>query len=170
MGIPKSDTTHLTESDLSILSLLSNDAHKSPSLVARESGLSSRTVKNRIEKLRRENTLFTLPDLRFEDIPGFLGAYLTYSYANSTVKSNVNRSLLEHFDSNCLWGGFGDPENGFLVLSAYTISDIQKFLQWTKQISGVAGARIDIPIETRSFAEKLQEFLSTANEQPNVMS
>lgn len=155
MALPQSETKSLKKSDLSILSALSNDAHKPPSIVAAELRLSSRTVRNRIEKLRKEKTLFTLPDLRFEDIPGFLGAYLSYSYVNNNVKESVDRALLSHFDPNYLWGGFGDPDGGFIVLSAYTISDIKRFLKWAKELSGVASARIDIPIETRSFPEKL---------------
>jgi DNA-binding Lrp family transcriptional regulator len=161
IALPKSETKRLTESDLSILSALANDVHKSPSLVARELGLSSRTVKNRIEKLRKEKTLFMLPDLRFEDIPGFLGAYLSFSYVNSTVKDVVDREMISHFDPNYLWGGFADSQNGFIVLNAYTVGDIQRFLHWSKELSGVANARIDIPIETRSFPEKLAELVSS---------
>jgi DNA-binding Lrp family transcriptional regulator len=161
MALPMSDTKSLTESDLSILSALANDARKSASLVAVELGFSSRTVKNRIEKLRKEKTLFALPDLRFEDIPGFVIAYLSYSYVNNTVKGTVDRAMISHFDPNYLWGGFADPENGFLVLNTYTIANIQKFFQWAKQQSGVASARIDIPIETRSFPEKLGELVSS---------
>ena len=94
IALLKSDTKSSTESDISILSALANDARKSPSLVAGELGLSSRTVKNRIEKLRKEKTLFTLPDLRFEDIPGFVAAYLSFSYVNNAVKGSVDRAIL----------------------------------------------------------------------------
>jgi hypothetical protein len=129
--------------------------------VASELGLSSRTVKNRIEKLRKEKTLFTLPGLRFEDIPGFVAAYLSYSYVNNTAKGTVDRAMISHFDPNYLWGGFADPERGFLALNAYTVANLQKFLQWSKEQPGVASARIDIPIETRSFPEKLGELVSS---------
>lgn len=161
MGLPKSQTKSLRKSDLQIVSAFSDDARKSPTLVASELGLSPRTVKNRIEKLRREKTLFTLPDLRFEDIPGFLGAYLSYSYVNSHAKGTVDQNMLSHFDPNYLWGGFADHENGFIVLNTNTVADIQRFLTWAKKQPGVANARIDIPIETRSFPEKLVELTSS---------
>ncbi|HKW05423.1 MAG TPA: AsnC family transcriptional regulator [Nitrososphaerales archaeon] len=161
MALPKSETNSLRKSDMSILSAMTNDARKSPSIVASELHLSPRTVKNRLEKLRKEKTILTMPDLRFEDIPGFLVVYLSYSYADNALKDRVDKAMISHFDSNYLWGGFSDPERSFIVLNAFAMADMRRFLQWSKEEPGVASARIDIPIETRSFPEKLRELASS---------
>jgi DNA-binding Lrp family transcriptional regulator len=63
MALPRSETVRLTETDMAIIQALSDDARKSSVLVARELGFSSRTVRNRVEKLRSENTLFALASL-----------------------------------------------------------------------------------------------------------
>ncbi len=160
MVLPMSDTTHLTETDLAIIRSLADDARKSSVLVAKELGFSTRTVRNRIEKLRKEKTLFTLPNLSLGEIAGLITAYISYSYSKSEVKGSVDRALLSHFDANYLWVGFSDPEQGYLVLNAPAMADVQRFLDWAKEQPGIASARVDIPIELISFPEKLGELLS----------
>jgi hypothetical protein len=114
-------------------------------------------VRDHIEKLRQEKTLFTLPNLSLGEIAGVITTYLSYSYTNKGVKGSVDRAMLLHFDSNYLWGGFSDLDNGFLVLNATTMADVEKFLEWTKEQPGVARAQVNIPIKLFSFPEKLAE-------------
>jgi len=163
-ALPQSDTTRLTETDLAIIQALAHDARKSSSLVAKELELSTRTVRSRTEKLRKEKTLFTIPNLSLGDIPGLIIAYLSYSYVNSDAKGSVDRAMLSHFDQNFLWGGFSDRENGFLVLNAPTMPDVQRFSEWAKEQPGVASAQVNIPIEMTSFPEKFGELLSAIPE------
>ncbi|MFI5420728.1 MAG: AsnC family transcriptional regulator [Nitrososphaerales archaeon] len=113
MALPKSETKQLTKTELDIIRDLSDDARKPYALVAKELGLSTRTVRNRIEKLRRERTFYAMPSLRISEIPGIIPVYLSYSYANKEVKRSVDQNMLSHFDGNYLWVGFSDPENGF---------------------------------------------------------
>jgi DNA-binding Lrp family transcriptional regulator len=77
MVTPVSKTERITETDVAIIRALSDDARKSPVLLAKELGLSTRTVRNRVEKLRRENTIFTLPNLNLGGIPGSIAVYLS---------------------------------------------------------------------------------------------
>jgi len=163
-ALPRSETTRLTENDLAIIQALAHDARKSSFVVAKELGISTRTVRNRIDKLRKEKTLFTIPNLSLADIPGLITAYLSYSYVNNEAKGPVDRAMLSHFDQNYLWGGFSDRENGFLVLNALTLADVQRFSEWAKQLRGVASTQVNIPIEMISFPEKLGELLRISPE------
>ena len=69
-AIPASRTSRMTETDMAIIRSLSNDARKSFVQVARELGLSVRTVRNHVERLRGENTIFSVPTLNIGGIPG----------------------------------------------------------------------------------------------------
>lgn len=158
-GLPKSETQKLTEVDRGILQALSKDALKSSSSVARELGLSARTVRNRIERLRRERTIFMFPNLNMTNIVGFIPAVLSYTYSSADTKSSVDRGVFMQFDSNLLWGGPSDSEHGSVILSAPTIADVTKFVEWAKSQPGIATARIDIPLQLFSFPEKLGELL-----------
>ena len=79
MGLPRSETRRLTETDIAIIKSLSGDARKSSVAIAKELGLSSRTVRNRVKRLRRENTLFALPNLNLDGIPGSIPIYLSFT-------------------------------------------------------------------------------------------
>jgi len=96
MVTPVSKTERIIETDVAIIRAFSDDARKSPVLLAKELGLSTRTVRNRVEKLRRENTIFTLPNLNLGGIPGSIAVYLSYTYSNREAKGSVDREVLSH--------------------------------------------------------------------------
>jgi DNA-binding Lrp family transcriptional regulator len=164
MALPRSETKHLTQTDVEIIRALSKDARKSAPLVAKELGLSAKTVRKRVDRLRRENTIFPFPILSIESIPGFIPIYLSYAYASNDAKASVDRAMLSHFDANFLTSALSDQDTGQVVLSASTIADVQAFLEWAKSQPGIASARVDIPTKTLMFPEKLIELLEIRNE------
>ena len=159
MPLPRSETKNLSETDVAIIRALSKDARKSAVPVAKELGLSSKTVRKRVDRLKTENTIFPFPILSIESIPGLIPIYLSYVYSNNEAKASVDRAILSHFDANYLTGSFADPDIGNVVLSASTMADVQKSLEWARTRQGIASARVDIPIETLMFPEKLIELL-----------
>lgn len=163
MPLPLSRTKLLTETDEKIIGALSKDARKSSALVAKELGVSTRTVRNRTDRLRQENTIFTLPSLNIYGIAGLIPVYLSYTYCNG-AKSSVDRAMLTHFESSYLWGGFYGPDRGFIMLDAPTMGDVPRILEWAKSQPGIASARIDIPTEQFSYPEKFTELLQLGNE------
>jgi DNA-binding Lrp family transcriptional regulator len=159
MALPKSETEKLTGTDEVIIQALSKDARKSNAAVAKELGLSAKTVRNRLEKLRRQKSIFMFPNLNMTNITGFIPAVLSYTYSRPDAKSSVDSAVLSHFDSNFLWGGFWDTDRGSVVLSAPTMGDVPRFVGWAKSQPGVATARVDVPLQLFSFPEKLGELM-----------
>jgi DNA-binding Lrp family transcriptional regulator len=159
MPMPRSLTTNLTAIDVAIIRALSDDARKSSLLVSKELGLSSKTVRKRVEKLRKENTILPLPILNIASIAGIIPIYLSYVYSNNEVKTSVDREILSHFDSSYIMGSFADPDVGNVVLGASTMADVPKLLEWARRQPGIASARVDIATETFMFPEKLIELL-----------
>ena len=161
MPMPPSLTKHLTAIDVAIIRALSDDARKSSVLVAKELGLSSKTVRKRVDRLRKENTILPLPILNIASIAGIIPIYLSYVYSNGEVKTSVDREIISHFDASFIMGSFADPDIGNVVLGASTMGDVPKFLEWAKSQPGIASARVDIATETFMFPEKLIELLET---------
>ena len=159
MGLPRSETRRLTETDIAIIKALSGDARKSSVAIAKELGLSSRTVRNRVKRLRRENTLFALPNLNLDGIPGSIPIYLSFTYSNQEAKSSVDRLMISHFDSNYLWGGFSDKEHGFVVLNASKMADVREFLQWARDQPGLTAAEVDMLTELVYLPQTFKELL-----------
>jgi DNA-binding Lrp family transcriptional regulator len=168
--MPQSMTKNLSEVDMAIIRSLSNDARKSSTLVAKELGLSSKTVRKRVDRLRKENTILPLPVLNMASIPGLIPIYLSYVYSNSDVKTSVDREIISHFDTGYINGSFADPDIGNVVIGAYTMSDVPKVLEWAKSLHGIASARVDIATETFMFPEKLIEMLEMRHEKASSLT
>jgi DNA-binding Lrp family transcriptional regulator len=164
MPLPRSETGALTDTDVAIIRALSDDARKSSVLVAKELGLSAKTVRKRVDKLRKENTIFPFPILNLASIAGLIPVYLLYTYTNNGVKGSVDREIVSHFDAGYITGNFADPEIGSIVLGASAMAEVPKILQWAKSQPGIASARVDIPTETFMFPQKLIELLDLRHE------
>jgi len=159
MPMPPSLTKNLTETDVAIVRALSKDARKSTVLIAKELGLSSKTVRKRVDKLRRDNTILPLPILNIASIPGIIPIYLTYAYTKREVNTSVDREVISQFDKNYIMGSFSDREAGNIVSGALTMAEVPTILEWAKSQHGIATARVDIATETFMFPEKLIELL-----------
>jgi DNA-binding Lrp family transcriptional regulator len=69
MPLPLSRTKLLTETDVKIIGALSKDARKSSALVAKELGLSTRTVRNRTDRLGKRILSLLFPVLTYMVLP-----------------------------------------------------------------------------------------------------
>ncbi len=158
--LPPSRTERLTATDVAIIRALSNDARKPLSQVAAGLGLSTRTVRNRLEKLREENTIHATPALDMGGIPGLLPVHLFYTYSGGEPKSKIDSRILSHFEANYLSVMFSDPEKGYIWLVASTMNDVREYLEWAKSQPGVGSARTDILVKWLTFPDKLLELLN----------
>jgi DNA-binding Lrp family transcriptional regulator len=156
-ALPRSRSERLTETDVAIICALSNDARKSFVQVARELNLSPMTVRNRIVKLRGENTIFAVPALSVGSIPELIPMFVSFSYSNSEMKGFVDRAMMSHFAPSYLSIELADPNNGSIFLSVSTVTEVRECLDWTKSQPGVASARADILIKSMMFPEKRTE-------------
>ncbi len=164
--MPQCLTKNLTSTDVAIIRSLSNDARKPSVLVAKELGLAPKTVRKRVERLRKNNTVLPLPVLNIASIAGIIPIYLSYVYSNGEVKTFVDREIISHFDAGYIMGSFADPENGNVVIGAPTMAEVPKVLEWANSQQGIASARVDIATETFMFPEKLIEMLDLKQGNP----
>jgi DNA-binding Lrp family transcriptional regulator len=163
-ALPASTKSPITETDLAIIRSLSNDALKSFVRVAQELGFSVRTVRTHVEKLRGENTIFSIPTLNLSGIPGVIPLSLSYTYAKHDLKGTADREMISHFDASYLGGGFADPNGGWLLLGVSTMLEVQKALEWARLQPYLANARIDIITRMLMFPEKQTELLMSGKE------
>jgi hypothetical protein len=121
-------------------------------------------VRNHVGRLRHENTIFSMPTLNIGGIPGLIPVVLSYTYAKHDAKAMADRTILSYFEASYLWGGFADPNNGWILLGVSTTLDVQKCLEWARSQSGIANARVDILTRIMMFPEKQNELLASTNE------
>ena len=163
-ALPRCRSERMSETDVAIVRSLSNDARKSFVQSSKELGVSTRTIRNRVHRLRAENTVFALASLDAGSIPGLIPVYLSYSYAKTGAKGIVDRAMLSHFEASYLSVLFTDPANGWVHVGASTMADVQSHLEWARSQPGVAAARVDLLTKTMMFPEKLIELLATRKE------
>ena len=99
-ALPQCRTERMSETDAAIIRALSNDARKSFVELSKGLGLSTRTVRNRVRRLRTDNTVFALASLDAGSIPGLIPVYLSYTYAQNGTKGAVDRAMLSHFEAS----------------------------------------------------------------------
>jgi DNA-binding Lrp family transcriptional regulator len=154
---PTVHVDHLTETDWAIVRSMGKDALKSHVQIAKELGITARTVKNRLRRLEAGHALMIQAAVDLASIDGMIGLLLSYSYASNGVKARVDEAMLAHFDGNCLFAGLGDGERAYLALVAPTMASVKPFLEWAKQQPGVATARIEIIVESIRLSERAIE-------------
>jgi DNA-binding Lrp family transcriptional regulator len=157
--------SRLTDTDWAIIRNLEKDALKPYMQVAKELGVTPRTVKNRLQRLERQNALVLHPTLDIASIDRMVCLVLFYSYTNLEVKSAVDQAILSHFYDSYLWGTLTDPERAYLVLVAPTQASVKQHLKWTKRLPGVAGARVQIVVESINLWGKATDLF----QQPSVL-
>jgi DNA-binding Lrp family transcriptional regulator len=150
-------TNHFSETDWAIIGNLENNALKTYVQVAREVGLTPRTVKNRLQRLEHERALIVVPAFDIARIDGMIGLFLFYTYTSHKMKSIVDQAVLSHFDGCYLWVKLSDLERAFLVLVAPTMASVKSYLEWTKQHPGVASAGVGIAFESFNLWSKTRE-------------
>ncbi len=143
---------------------MEKDALKSHVSVARELGFSSRTVKNRLEKLQRERALMISANMNVAAVDGMISAILFYSYTSGDMKNTVDQAILSHFDGNYLWSRLTDPQHGYVVLVAPNVQSVQRFLEWAKHQPGVAIARIEVIVDAIDLWDKASELFRESSQ------
>jgi len=144
---PAARINHLTDTDWAIILSLEEDASKSYVQVAKELGVTARTVKNRLLRLETNRALIIGPTIAVAAIDGMIGLILYYSYTKSELKDVVDEAILSRFDGSYLWATLTDPNRAYLILVAPTMASVKSYLKWTKQQPGVASARAEIVVE-----------------------
>jgi DNA-binding Lrp family transcriptional regulator len=162
---PAPQLSRLADTDWAIVRNLEKDALKPYVQVAKELGVTPRTVKNRLQRLERQNALVLHPTLDIASVDRMVCLVLFYSYTNHEAKSAVDQAMVGHFDDSYLWGTLTDPERAYLVLVAPTQASVKHHLNWTKRLPGVAGARAQIVVENINLWEKAIDLFR----QPSVL-
>ncbi len=146
----------LSASDWAILRSLQDDPRKPAAIVSREVGLSTRTVRRRIQRLTDGQAVFALPELRPGALRGTLmcGLYATYP---GDRKASVDARVSANLDE-CLWHVFHmlpyQPGGLFPCLYNLFLPNLARFreiLRWAHDLPGVAECRPVLveDIETR---------------------
>jgi DNA-binding Lrp family transcriptional regulator len=140
------DKTKLAPSDWRIIhSLQQGDPwKKSFSVVARETGMSTKTVKRRIGMMVAEGAIYLLVYVNLESFEGFVPTDLTIFYQSPQVGDKVNDALRDFLGETLVFADLEDKNHGYFALAVPSVARIREIQSWAAGRSGVAKAHVEI--------------------------
>jgi len=144
----------LTASDWKIIeSLQRGDPWQKPyGLVAKETGLSLKTVKKRIESLTEASAVYFLASINLNSFEGFVPADLNVLYVRPDVREKVNQRITQFLGEQLVFADLGDKEHGYYALSLASVASVRKIQNWVGRLDGARSASVEV----------LQDILSTS--------
>ncbi len=132
----------LSETDLAIIGSLRRDPWKPYSAVAKELGLSTRTVKRRAEKLSEDGEIYMLPIIDYRALQGIIPVDLIVDYASRETRSTVNERITSYIKEELMFSGrFG--HKGYFSLMVPNVSQVEQIAKWVRRLEGVREAHAD---------------------------
>jgi DNA-binding Lrp family transcriptional regulator len=154
-------TIGLTEHDLTLVTSIQTDPTKSYDGIAKETGMSNKTVKRRLERMIRGRALFVIPSFVPRALHGAILAELFVVYDSPENTARTNDGIASHLDQNLMSAQLGDPEHTFFLLVITNISQANEILDWVRQQPGVKSAFMDLVEERIEQYEVFGQQLAT---------
>ena len=160
----------LTPLDWKIINALQNGDpwKKSFSSIARETRLSTKTVKNRIQRLVEEGAIYLLVSLNLGSFEGFVPADLNVVYESPEYRDKVIVLVREYLGDMLVFADIEDKQHGYFALAVPTIARIRAIENWVKSCKGIRNARVEVLHDILSISRFYDEQVKKSIEPPRV--
>ena len=159
----------LSKTDWSIMKSLQKDPGKTYAVVSRELGISSRTVKRRLERLVDAKALTLTWSYDLKAVDGTVVS-LTVFYANPEQRAEINQRILSHFNDCLLRTDFNNKSYGVFNLIILNIAKTHEITAWMKEQPGVSNFRADVIQDLIYLWEPFQEMFDRKLAQIRVLA
>ena len=140
-GFPGSDLK-MKKTDWEIVKAFRQDPRRSPSEVAEEARVSTRTVKRRLTVMTENNCIFMLPEINYDKSNGVASDFLIVcpdeakrGEANKQIRAKLDRIVFSLTDVK-----------GFSIFAQICVNlfESEEIQKWIKGLDGVSDVRVDI--------------------------
>jgi DNA-binding Lrp family transcriptional regulator len=140
-GFPPSDLK-MKRTDWEIAKAFRKDPRRSPSVVADEVGISTRTVKRRLTIMTESSSIFMLPEIDYDKSLGVACDFLIVC-PDETKRREVNKQIRERLDRVVF--SLTDVE-GFSIFAqiCLNLSEGEEIHKWIRGLDGVSEVKVDI--------------------------
>jgi DNA-binding Lrp family transcriptional regulator len=143
--------------DWSIIRSLQQDPWKPYSMVAKELGISTKTVKRRVTKLVEQGAIYLLVKVNLKSFEGIIPADLVVLYDDRMPRDKTNESIVELLGDMLVFADLHDPNHGYFALNVSNASMTEELKRLITKQKGVADARIEILQEVVSLDDFYKE-------------
>lgn len=145
----------LKQTDWEIIKAIQEDTLQSYPLISRKVGVSSKTVKRRLERMIDGNALFLIPSLNPRALDGAILMDLVVFYTSPESKREVDSRIVRHLDEQLIRAELYDKEHGFFNLIIRNVSKAREILDWVRMQSGVGGVFVELVLDRIELYESL---------------
>ena len=148
--MPQVDVESLAGSDWRIIKALRYDAFKPLSKVAKELGLTLTTVRNRFERMVRNNAIIVAPVLNPAETANTI-TYVLLIYPSPDKREEVIERAMNQFSKSCFLVDSSSQGNCMLCLAARTLADTEDSLIKARKIEGMMNVKLFVLKEMREY-------------------
>jgi DNA-binding Lrp family transcriptional regulator len=130
-------------SDWAIIASLQRDPWKPYSVVAKEAGVSSRTVKRRVSRLSEDGVIYMLPIIDLKALQGAIPVELVVDYTSPESKAAANERIMPHLREGLVFSDAHGPY-GYFALLVTNVSHLEQISKWVRQQEGVRDVSADV--------------------------
>lgn len=148
----------LSNTDWRIIKALRYDAFKPLTTVAKELGVTAKTVRRRFGKMSANGAIIVVPVVN----PAHIVNTITYTmlvYAWPEKWENAMREIMRIFEQTYFLRRLSPPENAAIHASARTLAETEDNLIRVRAIDGVREARLLVLREIREYTEWLDSVI-----------
>ncbi len=144
---PSSNVFRFDEDDLKIVGSIQDSPRKPFSEMAKETGLSIKKVKRKLQAMIKGHALLVTRSLNYRALSGMIKGDLLVFYDAPRSKSAIDDQLLRVVGERALVPYMGAADHAVFLLMLRNISERSEILGAVKQIQGVEKAYLDLTEE-----------------------
>lgn len=144
----------LSTTDWRIIKSLRYQAFKPLSAVAKELGLSAKTVRRRFDRMVQHHAVIIVPLVNPANIPNTI-THVILLYPEPARREEVVRAVMDAFQDSCFLARTAPPGNAMICLAAQTLAQTEENLIKARMSPGVRDARLLILREITEYTQWL---------------
>ena len=148
----------LSNTDWRIIRSLRYNAFKPLTTVAKELGVTAKTVRRRLERMANNGAIIVVPVVNPAQIANTI-TYTVLLYPSSEMWEGVMREVMRIFEQTYFLTRLSPPENAAIHASARTRAETEDNLIKVKAIEGMKDARLLVLREIREYTEWLDSVI-----------
>jgi len=134
----------LSDDDLAVVKSIQKDPTKSYALVSKETGLSSKTVKRKLERMLEGKALFVISGLNPASLRGAILVELLVLCKSPGAMREAQVQIAAKMGEYLAWAQLADGDHMLFLLLLTSTSQIKMVLNWVTQQPSVVRAFLDL--------------------------
>jgi DNA-binding Lrp family transcriptional regulator len=156
--------------DAALIGVLRRDPWMPDSVVAKEVGISAKTVKRRVTRLTEDGAISMLPIIDLKALQGIIPTELVVDYDSPESRPKVNGLIVSRVKENLIFSNYTGPY-GYFALAVPNISQVELVTRWVRRLEGVRDVHSDAlqdVILNRKHYERWRELVKLQPEREQV--